>query len=106
MALSPKERERITEEETLRHEIRLGFHSKSSCHGRGRRWLWLAAFFLLGYAFRGLADRACHRFCPYEALGGMPGHCMMGMGSGTLPDSQNSGPGRAQRPQGQDSGKP
>ena len=74
MALSPKEREKIVEEETLRFETRQNLHSArcSRSHGRRFGWLWLLAFFILGYAVHGL----CSRACPWE--GG--GHCMYAAG--------------------------
>jgi hypothetical protein len=77
MALSPKERENIVEEETLRFETRQNLHSARCSRGHGRRfgWLWLLAFFALGFAVHGL----CSRACPWE--GGMySGHCMYGAG--------------------------
>ncbi|HTA16784.1 MAG TPA: hypothetical protein VK786_03475 [bacterium] len=73
MALSPKERESIVEEETLRFETRQNLHSARCSRGHGRRfgWPWLLAFFILGYAVHGL----CGRACPWEG-GMLSGHCM------------------------------
>ena len=45
MALSPKEREKIIEEETLRFETRMNLHKKA-CAERPVRWPWV----LLGIA--------------------------------------------------------
>jgi hypothetical protein len=84
MALSPKEREQIVEEETLRHETRRNLHAQACAQRGGRgRWLWYVAFFALGFAAHGLCDRACpwsHAACAWDAAGAMaPGHhCMLG----------------------------
>jgi hypothetical protein len=55
MALSPKERERIIEEETLRYETRRNLHHQY-CSSRPRRWPWiligiLAVCFLYNHIF-------------------------------------------------------
>lgn len=89
MALSPKDREKIIEEETLRYETRAGL-AKQACGGHGRhrpgRWFFGLACFLLGIAVHALI---CHHGCGYgygargcSMDGGMmPGrHCMMGQG--------------------------
>jgi hypothetical protein len=88
MALSPKEREKIVEEETLKFETRTNLHSQR-CAGRhaGRKsWLWFLAFFLLGYAVHGM----CQRACPWGGDGMIPAHCRMGAGMLPPPDGQDS----------------
>lgn len=49
MALSPKEREKIIEEETLRYETRTNLHKKA-CAERPVRWPWVVLGALLVYA--------------------------------------------------------
>jgi hypothetical protein len=91
MALSPKEREKIIEEETLRFETRRNLHSARCARGHGRRfgWLWLLAFFALGYAVHGL----CRRACPWEQGGMFPGHCVYG--AGMMPQDGQAAAGNA-----------
>jgi hypothetical protein len=48
VALSPKERERIIEEETLRYETRRNLHKKA-CAERPVRWPWVLLGALLVY---------------------------------------------------------
>ena len=74
MALTPKEREKIIEEETLRYETR-----KNLCgnHGSKWRWLWrlvgiLFLISLLGRVFCG------HGACGYRGMNGYGHHCTMG----------------------------
>jgi hypothetical protein len=51
MALSPKEREKIIEEERLRYETRQALHAEACAkHPRRGRWLWWLAAGLLAYA--------------------------------------------------------
>jgi hypothetical protein len=100
MALSPKEREKIVEEETLRFETRQNLHAARCARRQGRRfgWLWLLAFFALGYAVHGL----CRRACPWE--GGMvPGHCMYGAG---MAPQDGQGSAGAATPDAADPSKP
>jgi hypothetical protein len=76
VALSPKERERIIEEETLRYETRQNL-CKKSCAGRPVRWPWI----LLGIAL--VAMLWSHIFCRGGscAFGSHmgPGHTCTGM---------------------------
>ncbi|HTB22465.1 MAG TPA: hypothetical protein VK914_07145 [bacterium] len=108
MALSPKEREQIVEEETLRFETRQSLHAAKCSRGHGRRfsWLWLLAFFALGYAVHGL----CGRGCPFDGgscrwrAGMLPGHCLYGSAA---PDGQDSaGVPASPAPAGPDQAKP
>jgi hypothetical protein len=83
VALTPKERERIIEEETLRYETRRNLMHQY-CSSRPRRWPWvllgLALVWLLyshifcggmgcGYGSSGCAGHAWgpRAHCPYEA---------------------------------------
>lgn len=51
MALTPKERAKIVEEETLRYETRQALHTEACAkHPRRRRWLWWLAALVLAYA--------------------------------------------------------
>jgi hypothetical protein len=51
MALSPKEREKIVEEERLRYETRQALHAEACAkHPRRGRWLWWLAAAFLAYA--------------------------------------------------------
>ncbi len=94
MALSPKERENIVEEETLRFQTRAGLGAPPRGGCRGRLWLWCLAFFVLGYAVHGLCLRgACHEPCPY-AMGGSSWHCPYAQG----PAAPSGAPGSAGRP--------
>jgi|GEM_PF-1813839 len=97
MALSPEEREKIIEVETLKFETRKNMQS-GNCHRSrcgGMRWLWFLAFFILGYAIHGLCDRMCpwhQSSCAWQGMGpgmGMAsgGHCMFGHGM-MPPDGQ------------------
>jgi hypothetical protein len=53
MALSPKERERIIEEERLRYETRHALHREYCARHRHSRWLWwLAAIVLACLVYR------------------------------------------------------
>lgn len=57
MALTPKEREKIIEEETLRYETRQALHEAACGRHRPNRWLWwLAAAGLAYFAY-------CHFVC-------------------------------------------
>lgn len=72
MALSPKEREKIIEEEKLRYETRQALHAEACAkHPRRGRWLWWLAAGILAYA------AYCHYAC---GRGGCwhRGHGMMG----------------------------
>ena len=85
MALSPKEKEQIIEEETLRFETRKNLSAQNcSQHcGRGRhRWLWYLVFFVLGMAMHGLLRHCCPwGGCAWAGQGMPPGHhCMLGQG--------------------------
>jgi hypothetical protein len=62
VALSPKERERIIEEETLRFETRRNLHKKA-CAERPVRWPWI----LLGLAL--VFGLWCHIFCGGSSCG-------------------------------------
>lgn len=80
MALSPKEREKIIEEETLRFKTRQDLHAAAcASHPRRGRWLfWLAAA-IVAYAVW------CWVACGGGAWGmhGWGGHCKhAGMGQG------------------------
>jgi hypothetical protein len=58
MALTPKEREKIVEEETLRFETRNNLHMQACAkHPRRGRWLWVLGAVLLGWALY------CHFMC-------------------------------------------
>lgn len=74
MALTPKERDRIIEEETLRHEIRQSLHAKACAqHPRRGRWLWAAAAVALAWF------AWCHYACGGRScLMGGPGCRMHG----------------------------
>lgn len=79
MALSPKDQERIIEEEKLRFKVRQDLHAQSCAqHPRRGRWLWVLALVALGLV---LWHHACRydRGCPWAGRGGMmaPG-CMHG----------------------------
>jgi hypothetical protein len=87
MALSPKERERIIEEERLRFETRQALQAEACAkHPRRGRWLWLAALVLLGYAvwtWMACGGRACGHAglaCRYGHFGSMKGQPGMGWG--------------------------
>ena len=70
MALSPKDRERIIEEETLRYETRQNL-CKKSCAARPVRWPWVVLGALLVYALW------AHIFCGGASCsygGGMAAH--------------------------------
>jgi hypothetical protein len=82
MALSPKEREQIIEEETLRFETRQGLggkHCSSRPCGGGGRWLWLVAGLALGYALHGVLGCCGGHACSMEGMGH---HCTMGSMNG------------------------
>jgi hypothetical protein len=97
MPLSPKEQERIIEEETLKFETRQNLHAKAcASHPRRGRWLWYLVFFVLGFAFHGFLGRFCpygESHCQWQGYG-MGHHCMMGQdmapGGGDGKDSDNS----------------
>lgn len=81
MALSPKEREKIVEEERLRFETRQALHAEACAkHPRRGRWLWWAALILLGYAawcWMACGGGFCgHRgmSCRHGGYGMMDGH--------------------------------
>lgn len=79
MALSPKEREKIIEEETLRYETRQNLH-KQYCAGRPVRWPWIVLGALLVYAL--WAHIFCGgQGCDYRHMGGgmSGGHKCTGM---------------------------
>lgn len=86
MALSPKEREKIIEEETLKFETRKNLHAQSGgCHRGHGRWLWYLVFFVLGMAAHGLLRHCCSwgAGCHWDGAGMAPGHhCMMGQDMG------------------------
>jgi hypothetical protein len=85
VALSPKERERIIEEETLRYETRRNLHKKA-CAERPVRWPWVVLGLLLVYLLWS------HIFCRGESCGlGMSNfkHCPY-QGSNWAPED-NSG---------------
>jgi hypothetical protein len=69
VALSPKERERIIEEETLRYETRQNL-CKKHCSGRPVRWPWVILGIVLVYALW------AHIFCPNGSCA-YPGHFPM-----------------------------
>ena len=70
MALSPKDQERIIEEEKLRFKVRQDLHAQACAqHPRRGRWLWIVALIVLGWVLLHHA-RYCGR------------GCMMGMGCG------------------------
>ena len=50
MALTPKERERIIEEEQLRYETRQTLHREACAKHRPNRWLWRIAIVVLAIA--------------------------------------------------------
>jgi hypothetical protein len=62
VSLSPKERERIIEEETLRYETRRNLHKKA-CAERPVRWPWVVLGALLVYALW------AHIFCGSGSCG-------------------------------------
>jgi hypothetical protein len=65
MALTPKEREKIIEEETLRFETRQNLHAEACAkHPRRGRWLWVLGAVLLGWALY------CHFMCGGSCLSG------------------------------------
>ena len=75
MALTPKERARIIEEETLRFETRQALHHAACSQHRPRRWLWRIAIVVLVLA------AWMHFFCGGfgscrhgEGMMGAPGH--------------------------------
>ena len=81
MALSPKDQERIIEEEKLRFKIRQDLQAEACArHPRRGRWLWVVALLVLGWA---LWHHACGRYCGMEGglachhgdMMGMPGAC-------------------------------
>jgi hypothetical protein len=73
MALTPKDREKIVEEETLRYETRQALHRAACAQHRPNRWLWWLAVAALGYVVY------CWAFCGGMSClhhGGMMGkHC-------------------------------
>ena len=71
MALSPKERENIIEEETLRYETRRNL-CKKACAERPVRWPWVVLGAILVYALW------AHIFCGSNGCS----YGRMGMGSG------------------------
>lgn len=74
MALTPKERENIIEEETLRQETRKNLHGQHCCCGKRRRCLWIVAGILLVFFLFGRI------FCGHGACGWGHGYGMMGEG--------------------------
>ena len=90
MALSPKEREKIIEEERLRYETRQALHAEACAkHPRRGRWLWWLALALLAfaaYSWFSCGGAFCGRrmgmgagMGPMGAWHGqMPPHCMHG----------------------------
>ena len=75
MALTPKDREKIIEEETLRFETRQNLHAQAcATHPRCGRWLWVLAVVALGWALW------CHFMCGGASC--MVGHRMPGMMEG------------------------
>ncbi len=74
MALSPKDRERIIEEETLRYETRQNL-CKKACNDRPLRWPWVVLGALLVYGLW------CYVFCA-PGSGSCGHHGKMGMKSG------------------------
>ncbi|MGH7441985.1 MAG: hypothetical protein ACREKE_04845 [bacterium] len=98
MPLSPKERDHIVEEESLRFETRRNLHAQTPCRrGCGRIWLWCLAFFILGYAVHGLCTRVGSRYCPYEGMGFAPGHCIYGQ-NGAMPQGGDADSGQSGTP--------
>jgi hypothetical protein len=95
VALSPKERERIIEEETLRYETRQNLCRKQ-CAGRPVRWPWVILGFILVYALW------AHIFCRGASCSfghyGMSGHSCTGM---NWAPQENSGvePGQPIKPE-------
>jgi hypothetical protein len=75
MALSPKERERIIEEERLRFETKQALWAEQCARRpRHRRWLWLLAIAAVGYAlWCHLACGGPYRACRYDGMMGR--HC-------------------------------
>ena len=77
MALTPKEREKIIEDETLRFETRKNLHGQACAnHPRRGRWLWVLGAVLLGWALY------CHFVCGGASCLRRPGmmegrHCQM-----------------------------
>lgn len=82
MALTPKERARIIEEEQLRFETRQTLHRESCAQHRPRRWLWRIAIVVLLLAawchFSCGGFAACHR----GAWMGANGHHCLYQGEG------------------------
>jgi hypothetical protein len=73
MALSPKDQERIIEEEKLRFKIRQDLRAQACAeHPRRGRWLWVLALVLLGWV---LLHHS--RFCGRGCMTGMA--CQHGM---------------------------
>ena len=93
MALSPKERENIIEEETLRFETRRNLHKKA-CAARPVRWPWIVLGALLVY---GLWS---HIFCKGESC---DWHAMRGghkcAGMAWSPEEGGGAPGQPVAPE-------
>lgn len=79
MALSPKDQDRIIEEEKLRFKVRQDLQAQAcASHPRRGRWLWVLALAVLGLILWHHA-RCFDRACPWAGRGGMmPPACMHG----------------------------
>lgn len=77
MALSPKEREKIIEEERLRYETRQALHAEACAkHPRRGRWFWWLGALILAYA--AYSHLACGRgWCSHWGAGCKAGHHRM-----------------------------
>ena len=71
MALSPKDQERIIEEEKLRFKVRQDLQAQTcASHPRRGRWLWVLALAVLGLVLWHHA-RCFDRACSWAGRGGM-----------------------------------
>jgi hypothetical protein len=93
MALSPKEKARIIEEEQLRFKVRQDLHAQACAqHPRRGRWLWAVALLVLAAALW-MHGRCC-------SYGGFACHNGMGrmvcpMHGGMMPPADGAAPDEA-----------
>ena len=86
MALSPKEKARIIEEEQLRFKVRQDLHAQACAqHPRRGRWLWAVALLVLAAALW-MHGRCCNYGGPFACHSGM-GHMACPMHGGMMPDA-------------------
>ncbi|HTB34754.1 MAG TPA: hypothetical protein VNZ54_07385 [bacterium] len=96
MGLSPKEQERIIEEEKLRFKVRQDLHAEACArHPRRGRWLWVLALLVLGWVLW-MHGRCCQFSC--HGMGRPGVGCPYHGGMMPPPDGDSSAPGAAPAP--------